>query len=150
MLGETGGSGYGTLEWMGRAYVDGCLRAWLEAWSGEIKSKLATPFDTVYFDVDELQRPGMAETMASLRTAVEAGFMTRNEAREELDMEPLPGLDAPIQALNMGTGGGTTNIVVVTNFNVKGYNYLALWYTTNGSAALQTNTIRYWVKRNAP
>ena len=110
MLGETGGSGYGTLEWMGRAYVDGCLRAWLEAWSGEIKSKLATPFDTVYFDVDELQRPGMAETMASLRTAVEAGFMTRNEAREELDMEPLPGLDAPIQALNMGTGGGSTNI----------------------------------------
>ena len=45
-----------------------------------------------------------------LRTAVEAGFMTRNEAREELDLDPLPGLDAPIQALNMGTGGGQTNI----------------------------------------
>jgi len=110
MLGETGSSGYGSLEWMGRAYVDGCLQAWLQAWASEIKSKLATPFDTVYFDVDELQRPGMAETMASLRTAIEAGFMTRNEAREELDMEPLPGLDAPIQALNMGTGGGQTNI----------------------------------------
>jgi HK97 family phage portal protein len=110
MLGETGSSGYGSLEWMGRAYVDGCLQAWLQAWASEIKAKLATPFDSVYFDVDELQRPGMAETMASLRTAVEAGFMTRNEARDELDMEPLPGLDAPIQALNMGTGGGQTNI----------------------------------------
>lgn len=110
MLGETGSSGYGSLEWMGRAYVDGCLQAWLQAWASEIKAKLATPFDSVYFDVDELQRPGMAETMASLRTAVEAGFMTRNEAREELDMDPMPGLDAPIQALNMGTGGGQTNI----------------------------------------
>jgi hypothetical protein len=36
--------------------------------------------------------------------------MTRNEAREELDMDPLPGLDDPIVAKNMGTGGGTTNI----------------------------------------
>ena len=45
---------------------------------------------------------------------------------------------------------GTTPVVTITNFNVKGYNYLTLWYTTNGSAALQTNTIRYWVKPNAP
>jgi hypothetical protein len=36
--------------------------------------------------------------------------MTRNEAREELDLAPLPGLDAPIVALNMGTGGGQTNL----------------------------------------
>ena len=55
-------------------------------------------------------RPGIAETMSSLRTAVEAGFMTRNEAREELDLMPLPGLDAPIVAMNMGTGGGQTNL----------------------------------------
>lgn len=52
----------------------------------------------------------MAETMAALRTAVEAGFMTRNEAREELDLSPLPGLDEPIVAMNMGTGGGQTNL----------------------------------------
>jgi hypothetical protein len=52
----------------------------------------------------------MAETMAALRTAVEAGFMTRNEAREELDLPPLPGLDEPTLALNVGTGGGQTNL----------------------------------------
>lgn len=110
MLGEaSSGNAYGSLEWTGRQYVDGCLMSWLESWRSEILTKLATPFDKVDFDVDELQRPGMAETMASLRTAVEAGFLTRNEARDELDMEPLPGLDAPIVAMNMGTGGGTTN-----------------------------------------
>ena len=108
-LSENVGPSYGTLEWLSRMYVDACLMPWLQTWSAEILSKLATPFDTVDFDVDELVRPGMAETMASLRTAVEAGFLTRNEARDELDMEPLPGLDAPIVAMNMGTGGGTTN-----------------------------------------
>ena len=110
-LGKAGaGNAYGSLEWTGRQYVDGCLRTWLTAWASEIKAKLAGPFESVSFDVDDLQLPGLAETMAALRTAVEAGFMTRNEAREELDMEPLPGLDAPIIALNMGTGGGQTNL----------------------------------------
>ena len=111
MLGEaSSGNAYGSLEWTGRQYVDGCLQGWLQTWASEIRAKLCTPFDTVVFDVDDLQLPGMAETMAALRTAVEAGFMTRNEAREELDMAPLPGLDEPIIALNMGTGGGQTNI----------------------------------------
>jgi len=104
------GNAYGSLEWTGRQYVDGCLAAWLEVWKSEIKSKLADPFSTVLFDVDSLQRPGLAETMAALRTAVEAGFMTRNEARERLDMGPLEGLDDPIIALNMGTGGGQSNL----------------------------------------
>ena len=109
-LSEDVGSSYGTMEWLSRMYVDACLTQWIACWSSEISTKLATPFDSVVWDMDELIRPGMAETMAAFRTAVEAGFMTRNEAREELDMEPLPGLDAPIIALNMGTGGGQTNI----------------------------------------
>jgi hypothetical protein len=45
---------------------------------------------------------------------------------------------------------GTTPVVTITNFNVKGYNYLVCHYITNGSAALMTNTVRYWVKPNAP
>ena len=109
-LSENVGPSYGTLEWLSRMYVDACLQQWMQVWKAEIITKLATPFDSVIFDTDDIVRPGMAETMAALRTAVEAGFMTRNEAREELDLEPLPGLDAPIIALNMGTGGGQTNL----------------------------------------
>lgn len=111
LLGDANaGSAYGSLEWMGRTYVDSCLQSWLQCWAGEIVSKLSGPNDRVAFDTDELIRPGFAETMAALRTGIEAGFLTRNEAREELDLAPLPGLDAPTMALNMGTGGGTTNI----------------------------------------
>ena len=109
-MSEDVGDSYGSMEWLSRMYVDSCLRQWLECWAAEIKSKLATPFDSVIFDTDDLVRPGMAELYASLRTGVESGVITRNEAREELDLEPLPGLDAPIVALNMGTGGGQTNL----------------------------------------
>ena len=98
------------MEWLGRMYVDHCMKHWSAMWDSEILHKLATSFDDVEWDFDELQRPGMAETMAALRTGVEAGIITRNEARREIDMPPLPGLDAPIVAKNMGTGGGTTNI----------------------------------------
>lgn len=47
--------------------------------------------------------------------------------------------------------GGTTNIVVVTNFNVKGHSFLHLAAITNNSATMVlTNTFRYVVKPNAP
>jgi len=109
-LSETAGPSYGTLEWLSRMYVDACLMPWLQCWRAEILAKLAGTGETVAFDTDDLVRPGMAETMAALRTAVEAGVMTRNEAREELDLAPLPGLDTPTLALNVGAGGGSTNI----------------------------------------
>lgn len=109
-LSETAGPSYGTLEWLSRMYVDACLMPWLQCWRAEILAKLAGTGETVSFDTDDLVRPGMAETMAALRTAVEAGVMTRNEAREELDLAPLPGLDTPTLALNVGAGGGSTNI----------------------------------------
>jgi len=109
-LSETAGPSYGTLEWLSRMYVDACLMPWMQCWRSEILAKLAGTGETVAFDTDDLVRPGMAETMAALRTAVEAGVMTRNEAREELDLAPLPGLDTPTLALNVGAGGGSTNI----------------------------------------
>jgi len=109
-LSEDVGATYGTQEWLSRMYVDACLSPWISALSAEIATKLGGVGTTVTWDLDDLVRPGMAERMAALRTAVESGIMTRNEAREELDLEPLPGLDEPIVAKNMGTGGGSTNI----------------------------------------
>ena len=108
-LSEDVGSSYGSMEWLSRMYVDACLSHWMQAWQAELLMKLATPFDSMTWDVDALVRPGIAEQMAALRTGVEAGFLTRNEARAKLDLEPLPGLDEPTLALNVGTGGGQTN-----------------------------------------
>lgn len=100
----------GSLEWTARAYADFCLSHWFAAWSSEIAAKLAGVGTDIVFDTDYLTKPPMAEHYAALRTGVESGVITRNEARALLDLDPLPGLDEPIVAKNMGTGGGSTNI----------------------------------------
>jgi HK97 family phage portal protein len=109
-LSEDVGSSYGTMEWLSRMYVDGCLAAWMAAVESELKAKLMNPYASVSWDTDALIRPGVAEQMAALRTGVEGGFLTRNEARAKLDLKPLEGLDAPTLALNVGTGGGASNL----------------------------------------
>jgi len=107
---QSGMSGaYGTMEWTSRRYVDSCLAHWFAAWSAEIVAKLA-PFGTASFDADTISQPPLAEQFAALRTGVESGIITRNEARDWLNLAPLDGLDEPIIAKNMGTGGGTTNL----------------------------------------
>jgi HK97 family phage portal protein len=118
MLGmASSGNAYGSLEWMGRTYVDSCLSHWFAAFRAEALLKLAGPGEYLQFDTDALIKPTMAEMFAALRTGVEAGIVTRNEARAKLDYDPLPGLDEPIVAKNMGTGGGTTNAGNDTSMN---------------------------------
>lgn len=124
-LSEHSQNAYGSMEWLGRMYVDHCMRHWAAMWESEIKMKLAGQFSEVTWDFDALQRPSLAEQMAALRTGVEAGFITRNEARARLDLDALPGLDAPIVAKNMGTGGGTTNIGTDTSANAGSANDFA-------------------------
>jgi HK97 family phage portal protein len=108
-LSEHSANAYGSMEWLSRMYVDACLQHWFSTWAAEIVAKLA-PFGSATFDSDMISRPSLAEQMAALRTGVESGVITRNEAREYLNLAPLDGLDEPIIAKNMGTGGGQTNI----------------------------------------
>jgi HK97 family phage portal protein len=118
MLGmASSGNAYGSLEWMGRTYVDSCLSHWFAAFRAEVLSKLATVAASFSWDTDQLIKPTMAEMFAALRTGVESGVITRNEARAKLDYPPLPGLDEPIVAKNMGTGGGTSNAGNDTSMN---------------------------------
>jgi HK97 family phage portal protein len=116
-LSEHSTNAYGSMEWLSRMYVDACLSHWFAAWQAEITAKLL-PFGEMHFDADTISRPSLAEQMAALRTGVESGVITRNEAREWLDLDPLPGLDEPIVAKNMGTGGGTTNIGANTSEHI--------------------------------
>lgn len=106
-LSETSGSVYGSMEWLSRMYLDSCLSHWFHAWGGEYELKLN---ERPTFDTDSLIRPSLAETFAALRTGIEAGIITRNEARSYMDFEEVEGGDSFLQALNMGTGGGATNL----------------------------------------
>jgi phage portal protein BeeE len=99
-------------------YVDACLAHWFAAFKAEALAKLAGPADSFEFDTDMLVKPSLAEQFAALRTGVEAGVVTRNEARAEARLRRrFAGLDEPIVAKNMGTGGGTTNAGNDTSMN---------------------------------
>lgn len=105
-LGETTNT-YGTMEWLSRMYLDTCLAHWFMSWSAEFELKLG---EAPVFDTDMLVKPSLAETFSALRTGVEAGIISRNEARAILDYSEEDGLDEFIVAKNMGTGGGQTNL----------------------------------------
>ena len=107
-LSETSNNAYGSMEWLTRMYLDACLSHWFAAWTSELGAKFAAA--DAKFDTDGISKPSLAEQMAALRTGVESGVITRNEARARLDLPPLPGLDEPVLALNMGAGGGSTNL----------------------------------------
>ena len=106
-LGETSNNVYGSLEWMTRSYLDSCLSHWFEAWKAEFILKLN---EAPAFDTDLITKPPLTELFAALRTGVEASIITKNEAREIMDYEPVAGGDEFIVAKNMGTGGGQTNL----------------------------------------
>lgn len=70
----------------------------------------------------------------------------------------LPSVDGTVPSSpTLATGysmaiaaNGTTPVTVQTNFDVLGYRYLLISYLTNGTAQPATNTISYYIKRNAP
>lgn len=91
-----------------RLYVESCLAHWAEAFASEVEAKLLAPGVEVIPQYDRFLRPSLSETMAALKVGVEAGFITRNEARDWLGLEGGGAeLDTFIQALNMGNAGGT-------------------------------------------
>ena len=62
-----------------------------------------TPGTRLKFNLDGLLRGDYATRTAGDATLVNAGVILRNEARGHYDLNPLPGLDTPLAALNLGT-----------------------------------------------
>ena len=116
-LSEHSSQPYGSMEWLGRMYVEACLSHWFAAWESELRTKLVGPVSRIAFDADAIMRPSLAEQMAALRTGVESGIISPNEARGMLDMEPRAGGDEYVMGLNMGAGGGATNLGTDTSAN---------------------------------
>jgi len=60
------------------------------------------------FDTRYLQAGSMKDRAVWARTMAEMGIYTRNELRDEEGKDPLPGLDDPMQPMNMTTPEGPT------------------------------------------
>lgn len=54
-------------------------------------------------DLDDLMRGEIEPRYTAYGSAIQSGWMTRNEARMKEDMNPLDGLDEPLHQVNMAT-----------------------------------------------
>lgn len=110
-LAQGEGSGFGSLEALRRMYVDSCLAHWAEQFRSECLAKVLGVAGEFTYDYDSILRPTLPELMAAMRTGVECGIITRNEAREWIGLPAMGSeLDEFTLAKNIGTGGGATNI----------------------------------------
>jgi HK97 family phage portal protein len=88
-------------------FVRYTMRPWAERWEASIRSDLMLDDEGLdcEFDFAALMR-GDANSRATYYSAmVSMGALTRNEVRVAENYTPLPGLDEPLVALNMGMTG---------------------------------------------
>jgi len=90
------------------SYVKHTLQPWCQRIEQSITRDLLAPSETAeYFvkhDLDSLMRADLQTRYSAHASGIAAGFLTRNEARQMENLPTLPGLDEPLQPLNMGSG----------------------------------------------
>jgi len=95
------------IEQMSIGFVTYTLMPWLVRIQQAISRDLIVAAQRYFaeFIVAGLLRGDTLARYQAYQTGINAGFVTRNEARRLENMNPLPGLDKPLQPLNMGTAG---------------------------------------------
>lgn len=109
MLADLDRATFSNIEHQSLEFVMHTLRPWLVRHEQTIYRDLLTPEERrnlfARYVVEGLLRGDTASRYAAYTTAINAGWLTRNEARELEDRNPIDGLDAPLVPLNMLTVG---------------------------------------------
>lgn len=94
---------FSNIEQQALEYVSDSLMIWTEMWEASIEDALLFDDDglEVEFDFSRLARGDSTSRANFARTAILAGYLTRNEARALEGREPIDGLDEPLRPLNM-------------------------------------------------
>lgn len=88
---------YSNIEQQALEFVKHTIMPWVVRWEQLIRRALIREPDVfVKFNLDALTRGDIATRYAAFASAINTGWMTRNEARELEDRNPLPGLDEPV------------------------------------------------------
>jgi HK97 family phage portal protein len=99
---------YASAEQFFLAYVKHTLQPWCQRIEQSIHRDLLAPSEAgelfVKHDLDSLTRADLQTRYAAHAAGIQAGFLTRNEARVMENLPTLPGLDEPLSPLNMGKG----------------------------------------------
>ena len=82
------------------------MTPWIVRWEQELNRKLFPKSNTYYvkFNLQGLLRGTIQERADYYKTAIEYGWLSRNEVRELEDLNRVDGLDEYLQPLNMGSG----------------------------------------------
>ena len=82
------------------------MTPWIVRWEQELNRKLFPGSNTYYvkFNLQGLLRGTLTERKDYYKTAIEYGWLSRNEVRELEDLNRVDGLDEYLQPLNMGSG----------------------------------------------
>lgn len=113
-VGDTTRTAYASLEQENHAYLVESLDPWLCAWEDEWTHKLLTEEEqeteshVVEFNRNALVRASFAERMQGYNTALNSGWLSKDEIRNKENMNPLPNGEGQkfYAPLNMAQVGG--------------------------------------------
>jgi HK97 family phage portal protein len=90
------------IEHQGLEFATHTMTPWAERWESSIETHLIPDEDLeVEFDFANLYRGDAKSRAVFYQSGITAGWLTRNEAREAENRNPLAGLDEPLMPLNM-------------------------------------------------
>lgn len=103
---------YASAESFFGAHVGHTLQPWVTLWEQAIMRDLLTEREIASgieakFILQGLMRGSAPQRAEFYTSAINAGWMTRNEARRLEDLDPLPGLDEILTPLNMSSGSSS-------------------------------------------
>jgi len=111
MINELDRATHSNIEQQSIEFVTYTMTPWVQRFEQAFNKALFGNSSEYYvkFNMDALIRGDIESRYTAHRTAIESGWKTRNEVREQEGLNPLDGLDDPIIPLNMAKDGGNTD-----------------------------------------
>lgn len=107
MVGHTDkASTFASAEAFFKAHLVHTLKPWHEVWKQRLDETLLDGSGPLFanFDTTYMTQGNEKDHAVWVRTMAEMGVLTRNEIRQGVGLDPLPGLDDPLTPMNMTTG----------------------------------------------
>lgn len=95
------------IEWQSLEFVKFTMTPWVERWEASIEYSLLPEDEDleIEFDFDNLERGDMKTRSEYYTSGTTAGWLTRNEVRKKENLNPIAGLDKPLEPMNMQGAG---------------------------------------------
>jgi HK97 family phage portal protein len=107
LLGDLTRSTNNNISQQGVEYVNFCLSAYTNRWRWKLHQTFSLREQGLFidFDLSELIRADETSLYSNNARAISGGFMTQNEARKRIGLDPMPGGDALLSPMNLSAPG---------------------------------------------